>query len=160
MPCFPTEPQAKRGEVTCFLHLRVHLRLQIPAAVPRLDDLIPVVIILRHAVEVTGIRHGFHHPPPQTVEGGFVDGHVRIVQRRFNKPIPGVVGVFEVAVEGEVATVVVRGGNVCAPLNIRKLATATARPRNQSISCDGSRCFDVMTVPHSGQTPEVLPTKL
>jgi hypothetical protein len=58
------------------------------------------VIILRHAVEVTGIRHGFHHPPPQTVEGGFVDGHVRIVQRRFNQPIPGVVGVFEVAVEG------------------------------------------------------------
>ena len=138
----------------------VHLHLQVPASVPRLDDLIPIVIILRHAVEVTGIRHGFHHPPPQTVEGGFVDGHVRIVQRRFNKPIPGVVGVFEVAVEGEVATVVVRGGNVCAPLNIRKLATATARPRNQSISCDGSRCFDVMTVPHSGQTPEVLPTKL
>jgi hypothetical protein len=31
-----------------------------------------------------------------------VDGHVRIVQRRFNQPIPGVVGVFEVTVEGEV----------------------------------------------------------
>ena len=90
----------------------VHLHLQVPASVPRLDDLIPIVIILRHAVEVTGIRHGFHHPPPQTVEGGFVDGHVRIVQRRFNKPIPGVVGVFEVAVEGEIAVVVVRGVSV------------------------------------------------
>jgi hypothetical protein len=28
------------------------------------------------AVEVTGIRHGFRHPPPQTVKGGFVDAHV------------------------------------------------------------------------------------
>ena len=87
----------------------VHLHLQVPASVPRLDDLIPIVIILRHAVEVTGIRHGFRHPPSQTVEGGFVDGHVCIVQRHFSKPIPGVVRVFEGAIEGEIAVVVVLG---------------------------------------------------
>ena len=48
-------------------------------------------------------------PPPQTVEGGFVDGHVFHapaidtfnIQRRINKSIPGVVSVFEFAVEGE-----------------------------------------------------------
>ena len=55
------------GTATHFLHRVMHLRL---------DDLIPIVTIRRHAVEVTGIRHGFRHPAPQAVEGGFVDGHV------------------------------------------------------------------------------------
>ena len=74
------EKSQKSGTVNFFLHLRVHLRLQVPASSLRLDDLVATVMILRRTVEVTGIRHGFRNQPPRPVNGGFLGRHIRFVK--------------------------------------------------------------------------------
>ena len=56
------EKSQKSGTVNFFLHLRVHLRLQVPASSLRLDDLVATVMILRRTVEVTGISTRFSEP--------------------------------------------------------------------------------------------------